>query len=117
MFIQVALDGRLPVGKGGGGVIAATVLPRIEREEVDVCVANIHKGVVDGGKLEEETVLGEEIVHLVCGGIFTHRDVVVRRHLGGLLDVWLERHRCGGQGPERERRQGSRMRQLTWEDC
>ena len=71
-------------------MIAAPVLTQIEREEVDVAVTNVPKGGVDGGELEGATVLREEAVRLVCGVFLAHHDVVVRRHLGGLLDVQLE---------------------------
>ena len=57
MFVQFSLDGRLPVGEEGGGMVAALVLLRREGEEVDVVVANIPKGGVDNVKLEGATVL------------------------------------------------------------
>ena len=57
VFVQVALDGRLPVGKGGGGMVVAPVIPRRERGGVDVDVSDIPKVGVDGGELEGVTVL------------------------------------------------------------
>ena len=57
MFVQVALDGRLPVDEGGGGMVAAPVLPPREGGNVDVIVANIPKGGVGGGKLDGVTIL------------------------------------------------------------
>ena len=78
MFVHVALDSRLPVGRWNSGMVVAPVFPRREREELDVVLADIPKGGVDGGGLKGATVLQEEAVHLVCGGVFTHRDAVVR---------------------------------------
>ena len=57
MFVQVTLDDRLPVGKGGGGVIVEPIIPRREREEVDVVVADILKEGVYEGELKGATVL------------------------------------------------------------
>ena len=57
MLVQVSLDRYLPVGEGGSGMVAAPVLPRREREEVDVVVADILKGGVDDGELKGATVL------------------------------------------------------------
>ena len=98
VFVQVAMDGRLPVVKGGVGMVAAPVLPQREGEGVDVVVSDVLKGGVDGSELEGATVIREETVRLVRGGVFTHRDAVVHRHPGRLLDVQLEQHRRGGRG-------------------
>ena len=57
MFVQVALDGRPPVGKGGGGMLVAPDLPRREGKEVDVVVDDTPKGGVDCIEPEGTSVL------------------------------------------------------------
>ena len=114
MFVKVSSDSSFPVNEGDGGVVAAPVLPRREREEVDIMVVDVHAGGVESGELEGTTVIREVAIRLVAGGVLSDRDGVVRRRLGGLLNVRLERHRHGGRGPGREQRWGRRMRKLDW---
>ena len=75
-----------------GGVIKAPVFPRREGQEVNVVVANVSEGGVDGGKLEGADVLQEVAVGLVCSGVLADRNSVVRQWMGLLLDVRLERY-------------------------
>ena len=60
-------------------MVAASVLPRQEREEVGIIVANVTEGDVDDGKLEGATVLGEVTMRLVGGGVLADRDTVVHQ--------------------------------------
>ena len=76
-----ASDSRFPVNKGYGGVVAVPFIPQLEGEKVDAVVTDVLKGGVDGGKLEGVTVLGDEAVFLVIGGVFAHRNTMVCRHM------------------------------------
>ena len=98
MLVEVPLDGHFPVNEGGGGVVAAPVCPRGEGQKVYVVVYDVHKGGVNGGKLEGLEVLVEVTIRLVGGGVFAHRGAMVCRRLGGLLSVQFERYRWEGRG-------------------
>ena len=82
MFVQISLNSHFPVNEGGGGVVAVAVITLQEREEVDIIVADVTEGGVDGGELEGATVLREVTICLVGGGDLADRDTVVRQHLG-----------------------------------
>ena len=57
LFIVPWLLNRLPVDGGGSGMVAESVLPRIEGEEGGVVIANIPKGVIESGKMHGVTVI------------------------------------------------------------
>ena len=58
MLVEVPLDVLSPVNNGGGGVVAASVLPQREGKECVVVVSNVPEGVVDGGELDGASFLG-----------------------------------------------------------
>ena len=47
------------------------------KEEVYVVITGVRKGGVDGGKLDGVTVLGEESLCLIHGGVIADHDTMV----------------------------------------